>query len=354
MSMYSSVDGFADDLHLVHLGRFALGGAGLVMMEATAVSPAGRGTSGCNGIWSDAHVGPLRRITDALHRSGSAAGIQLGHSGPKASSQRPWHGGGALTERDAQERNEQPWPVMSSSSQPFDAGWPTPLALGAEDIDGIVEQFRLAARRSKEAGFDVIELHCAHGYLLHAFLSPLLNQRTDEYGGSLENRMRFPLRVVDAIREEFPLSLPIFVRVSSVDGINVGWSVDDSVVFAKELARREIDVVACSSGGAKLGKGQALVSRNPGFQVPFAEQIRKQAQVATIAVGLITEANHAEQILREGQADLIALGREMLFDPNWPLHAALELEGASAWARWPEQSGWWLERRARSQQPRPA
>lgn len=354
MSMYSSVDGFADDLHLVHLGRFALGGAALVMMEATAVSAVGRGTDGCNGIWLDAHIAPLRRITDFLHRCGSAAGVQLGHSGPKSSSQRPWHGGGALTQRDVQERNEQPWLTLSSSALPFDESWPRPAALSGVEIDDVVEQFRLAARRSREAGFDVIELHCAHGYLLHAFLSPLLNQRTDQYGGSLANRMRLPLRVVDAIRQEFPQDLPVFVRVSAVDGINVGWSIDDSVAFASELARRQIDAVACSSGGVKLAKGQALVSRTPGFQVPFAEQIRQQAQIPTIAVGLITEPQHAEQILQDGQADLIALGREMLFNPNWTLQAALDLQGPSAWAQWPEQFGWWLERRARSQMPRTA
>lgn len=354
MSLYSAVDGFVDDLHLVHLGRFALGGAGLVMMEATAVSPSGRGTSGCNGIWLDAHVDALQRITAALHRSGSAAGIQLGHSGPKASSQRPWHGGGALTKRDEIERGEKPWPVVAASPLPFDASWPTPSELTVNEIDEIVEQYRQAAIRCQQAGFDVIELHCAHGYLLHSFLSPLLNQRTDDYGGSLHNRMRFPLRVVEAIRAEFPAELPVSVRISSVDGINVGWGIEDSVAFAQELSRLKIDAVACSSGGVKLGKGQALVSRTPGFQVPFAEQIRTQVDMATIAVGLITQAEHAEGILQEGKADLIALGREMLFDPNWPLHAALTLEGEGAWQKWPEQFGWWLERRARSQAPRAA
>ncbi len=346
MSMYSSSDGFANDLHLVHLGRFALGGAGTVMLEATAVTSQGRGTAGCNGIWRDEHVPNLRRISEFLRKFGSTAGIQLGHSGPKGSSQRPWQGNGPLTDKDTAERQEPPWPVVSSTDTPFDVGWAVPAALSEADIDALVFDYRLAARRACHAGFQIIELHCAHGYLLHSFLSPLVNKRVDQYGGTIENRMRLPLRVVDALREEIPEAMPLFVRISAVDGNRVGWSMADSVAFARQLALRGVDAVACSTGGIKLEKGQNLVSRTPGFQVPFAEQIKREANIHTIAVGMILAPEQAEGILRAGQADIIALGREMLFNPNWSAQAALTLKGIEGWDDWPEQFKWWLQRRA--------
>ena len=352
MSMYSSHEGLSDDLHLVHLGRFALGGAGLVIMEATAVNRDGRITHGCNGIWLDAHVPQLKKITDFLRRFGSVAGIQLGHSGPKGAAQRPWHGNGPLGAEDAAQRREYPWTVVSSSPLPFDEGWATPRGLKEADIDELVRDYRGAARRAREAGFDVLELHCAHGYLLHAFLTPLLNRREDEYGGSLENRMRLPLRIVEAVRAEWPEDRPLFVRISAVDGIGVGWSLDDSVVFTKALAARGVDAIACSTGGAKLARGQALVSRARGFQVPFAAHIRRATGVPTIAVGMILEPQQAEDVLRAGDADLIALGREMLFNPNWAAQAALTLRQGDGWKEWPAQYGWWLERRARQLAPR--
>jgi len=353
MSLYSSHEGFVDDLHLVHLGRFALGGAGLVMMESTAVTRQGRGTDGCNGIWLDAHVSGLERIVEFLHRHGCAAGIQLGHAGPKGSAQRPWHGGVSLGPSDAA-RREFAWPIVSSSAEPCDVNWDTPHALTDTELDALVDDYRLAAQRAARAGFDVLELHCAHGYLLHAFLSPLLNRRADDYGGGLDNRMRFPLRVVEAVRQAFPDDRPVVVRISSIDGVNVGWSIDDSVTYARALARLGVDAVACSSGGVKLAKGQVLSSRSPGFQVPFAEQVRREAGIATIAVGMILTAHQADDILKHGQADLIALGREMLVNPNWAAQAALELQGQPGWRLWPEQFAWWLERRARqlaSRQP---
>lgn len=352
MSQYSSAEGFVDDFHLVHLGRFALGGAGLVIMEATAVTRQGRSTDGCNGIWMDAHVPGLRRIADFLHAQGAAAGIQLGHGGPKGSTQRPWHGGLSLKAADALERKEFGWPVVSSSDAPFDEGYDTPHALSEAELDVLVDDFRRAARRSREAGFDVVEVHCAHGYLLHSFLSPLLNRRTDRYGGSLENRMRLPLRVVEAVRSETPDQRALTVRISAVDGIDVGWSIHDSVAFAIELRKLGVDAVACSSGGVKLAKGQVLVSREPGFQVPFAEHVRREAGVPTIAVGMIRTARQAEEILQRQQADFIALGREMLVNPNWAAEAALELHGQRGWSLWPEQFRWWLERRARQLAPR--
>ena len=354
MSLYSSHEGFSDDLHLVHLGRFALGGAGLVIMESTAVSRDGRSTHGCNGIWLDAHVHNLRRITDFLHRSGSIAGIQLGHSGPKGAAQRPWHGNGPLGAADAAQRREHPWPTVSSSPLPFDEGWATPRGLEAADIDELVLDYRSAARRARDAGFDVIELHCAHGYLLHAFLSPLLNRRGDHYGGSLENRMRLPLRIAEAVRAEWPDDRPLFARISAVDGVGVGWSMEDSIEFTKALSARGVDAIACSSGGAKLPRGQALVSRDRGFQVPFAARIRQATGVPTIAVGMILDAQQAEDVLRAGDADLIALGRELLFNPNWSAQAALALLQGAGWKQWPDQYGWWLERRARQLAPRGA
>lgn len=352
MSLYSSAEGFVDDFHLVHLGRFALGGAGLVMMEATAVTRQGRSTDGCNGIWHDAHVPGLRRVVDFLRAHGAAAGIQLGHGGPKGSTQRPWHGGQALRATDAVERQEFGWPIVSSSDAPFDEGYDTPHALSEAELEIVVGDYRRAARRARDAGFDLVEVHCAHGYLLHSFLSPLLNRRTDHYGGSLENRMRLPLRVIEAVRRETPDERAVSVRISAVDGVNVGWSIEQSVAFAAELKRLGVDVVACSSGGVKLGKGQVLVSREPGFQVPFAEHVRRETGVPTIAVGMIRTARQAEEILQRQQADFIALGREMLVNPNWAAEAALELHGQRDWSLWPEQFRWWLERRARQLAPR--
>ena len=352
MSMYSSHEGVSDDLHLVHLGRFALGGAGLVVMEATAVSREGRITHGCNGLWVDAQVPNLRRITDFLHRFGSAAGIQLGHAGPKAAAQRPWHGNGPLGSEDAVQRQEHPWPVVSSSEVPCGDGWATPHALAESEIDGLVRDYRAAARRAREAGFDVVELHCAHGYLLHAFLSPLTNRRDDEYGGSLENRMRLPLRIAEAMRAEWPEDRPLFVRISAVDGVGIGWSLDDSVIFAKALAARGVDAIACSSGGVKVQSAQVFPSRDPGFQVPLAAHVRRAASIPTIAVGMIVEPRQAEDILRAGDADLIALGREMLYNPNWAVQAAVTLPGGAGWEAWPDAFGWWLQRRARHLPPR--
>ena len=354
MSLYSSHDGLSDDFHLVHLGRFALGGAGLVMMEATSVAPEGRITHGCNGIWRDDHVPPLRRIVEFLHRHGSTAGIQVGHSGPKGSAQRPWHGNGPLREIDLVRRDERPWPIVSASAIPFDDAWPVPHALDETEIDALVQSHRRAAARARAAGFDVIELHCAHGYLLHAFLSPLTNRRDDRFGGSLENRMRLPLLVAEAIRAEWPLEKAVFVRISAVDGVDVGWTIGDSIVFARALAARGVDAIDCSSGGMKLPREKQIVARAPGFQVPFAARIRREAGVPTIAVGLIREARQAEEILRAEDADLISLGRELLVDPNWPAQAALALMPEAGWQEWPEQFRWWLERRARLTRDRKA
>ena len=352
MAMYSSSGGFADDFHLVHLGRFALGGAGLVMTECTTVSPDGRITAGCNGLWRDEQIDNLRRITDFLHRFDAAAGLQLGHSGWKGATQRPWHGGGPLNADDRQLRGEEPWPVSSSSPEPFDEGWAIPSELTASDMTRLLDDFRQATRRAIAAGFDLIELHCAHGYLLHSFLSPLANRRDDAYGGSRENRMRFPLDVADAVRTEWPKDKPLFARISAVDGIDIGWSIDNSIAFSRELRNRGIDAIDCSSGGMRLPRDKQLVSRSPGFHIPFAERIRHEADIPTVAVGLIRDAAQAEAVLQAGQADLIALAREMLFNPNWAAQAALDLAPSFGWGSWPPQFGWWLERRARPFKPR--
>ena len=341
MAMYSAHDGFADDFHLVHLGRFALGGAGLVFIEATAVTEQGRITAGCNGS-------QLKRITDFLHRFDTAAGMQLAHSGWKGSTRRPWHGGTRLDDEDVKLRGEHSWPIVSAGDESFDGELPGPAALTESDLSDLVKSYRAATRRAIAAGFDVIDVHAAHGYLLHSFLSPLSNKRDDPFGGSIENRMRFPLAVVEAVRAEWPADKPLFVRISSVDGVDVGWSIEDSVTFAKALAARGVDVVDCSSGGMKLPRDKSLVARNPGFQVPFAAKIRKEAHVATMAVGLILEPQQAEAILQSGEADLIALARVMLANPNFAAQAALELEGAAGWDLWSDQFRFWLERRAKT------
>jgi 2,4-dienoyl-CoA reductase-like NADH-dependent reductase (Old Yellow Enzyme family) len=347
MSMYSSHDGFSDDFHLVHLGRFALGGAGLVVMEATAVNAQGRITPGCNGLWRDEQIANLKRITAFLRRFDCASGIQLAHSGWKGSVRRPWHGGAVLNDEDVATRGERPWPIVSASGQPFDSGSPPPAALAEAALDEILKEFISATRRAEAAEFDILELHCGHGYLLHSFLSPLANTREDRYGGSLENRMRFPLDVATAIRAVWPQHKPMFVRISAVDGVGVGWSIEDSVVFAKALADRGIDLIDCSTGGMKLSRENNLVARTPGFQVSFAARIRREARVPTMAVGLILDPYQAEAILESGDADLIAIGREMLVNPNFAVQAALELQGESGWQLWIAPYRWWLERRAR-------
>jgi 2,4-dienoyl-CoA reductase-like NADH-dependent reductase (Old Yellow Enzyme family) len=347
MQTYSAKDGMADDWHFAHLSRFALGGAGLIMVEATGVLPEARSTYGDTGLWSDSQIDGFRRIVDFAHSQGCAIGIQLQHAGRKASAQRPWHGNGPLTAKDAEARNELPWQVVAATAQPFDRDWPGARAASEQDIEHIVEAYRAAARRACAANFDVVEIHAAHGYLAHTFLSPLSNDRNDDYGGDLDGRMRFLLRIVRAVREEWAADRPLFVRISAADGVGTGWSLDDSVALARLLAAADVDVVDCSSGGMKLPSSAQMVARQPGFQVPFASHVRRNAGIRTMAVGLIRDARHAEDILRNDHADLVALGREMLWNPNWPLHAAEQLDAPDHWARWPVQFGWWLQRRAR-------
>ena len=347
MCQYSAKDGHVTDWHLVHLGKVAQGGAGIVFVEATAVEERGRITHGETGIWSDAHVPGLSRIAEFMKSQGATPALQLAHAGRKASMARPWYGNAALTQADA-DRGERAWGIVAPTDTPLDAGWLKPAPLSKDDLQEMLGSYRAAAKRAHAAGFDVIELHGAHGYLLHTFLSPISNTRTDEYGGSLEKRMRFPLEVARAVRETWPREKPLFVRVSSIDDVENGWSLDDTVAFAKQLKKAGVDVIDCSSGGI-LGSATAatktLVPRVPGFQLPFSERVRKEAGLKTMAVGLILTAQQAEEALAAGRADLIAIGREALYDPNWPLHAAQALGADPDMARWPVQYGWWLTRR---------
>ncbi|MBY3757218.1 NADH:flavin oxidoreductase/NADH oxidase [Azospirillum formosense] len=347
MCQYSAVDGEAGDWHRVHLGRFAMGGAGMVMVEATAVTEQGRITPGDLGLWDDRQIPGLRGIAGTLKALGAVPGIQLGHAGRKAATQRPWQGHGPLAAADAA-RGEPPWPVIAPSPLPVADGWPMPAELDRAGLAALVEAWRTAAARALEAGFEAVELHCAHGYLLHQFLSPLSNRRTDGYGGDPAGRCRFPLEVAAAVRAVWPAERPMFVRISATDWIKGGWTIEDSVAFSRDLRDLGIDVIDCSSGGMTgVSATAAAVPRHPGFQVPFAGRIRREAGIATMAVGLILDGRQAEAILRDGEADLVAIGREALADPNWPLHARQQLCDGS-FDGWPEQSGWWLARRART------
>ena len=347
MCQYSAKDGHVTDWHLVHLGKFAQGGAGVVYVEATAVEKRGRITHGDTGIWDDAHIEGLRRISGFVKSQGALPAIQLAHAGRKASMARPWYGNAPLTQADL-ERGDKPWKIVAPTDAPIGEEWIRPRAFEKGDFQTVLGAYREAVRRAHAAGFEILELHAAHGYLLHTFLSPLSNTRTDEYGGSLENRMRFPLEVAAEVRKAWPASKPLFVRVSSIDDVEGGWSADDTVAFARKLKAAGVDVIDCSSGGI-LGSATAatrmLLPRVPGFQLPFSEKVRKEAGLMTMAVGLILTPQQAEEALQAGRADLIAVGREALYDPNWPLHAALALGVDPEFAQWPVQYGWWLTRR---------
>jgi len=344
MCQYSSRDGLAGDWHFAHLAKFAIGGAGIVFTEAAAVEANGRITHGDLGIWSDAHIAPLKRITDFIKSQGSVPAIQIAHAGRKASMQRPWDGNGPINESD-RARGEDAWSVVAPSPIPMDSGWLTPHALTVDEIGQIQESWRKAAMRALAAGFDVLEMHSAHGYLGHEFLSPLSNKRSDQYGGDLRGRMRFTLELAEILRATWPQDKPLFVRVSSVDGIEGGWTLDDTVALAKELKARGVDVLDCSSGGLLGSATAARVKRSPGFQVLFAERVRKEAAMTTMAVGLILDPHQAEQMLRSGQSDLIAVGRQALYNPNWALHAEVALGVEGECASWPVQYGWWLDKR---------
>lgn len=324
MCQYSAVDGLANDWHLVHLGSRAVGGAGLVVFEATAVEPRGRISPGDLGLWDDAHIEPIARIVRFVEAQGAAAALQLGHAGRRGSVRAPFEGGAALAPLDGG------WITVGPSPVPFGDGFPAPEALTVDGIHGVVRAFVAAARRALAAGFRVVEVHAAHGYLLHEFLSPLANRRTDEYGGSFENRTRLVREVVEAVRREWPERLPILVRISATDWLEGGWDVDQSVEFCKALRALGVDLVDVSSGGLDP---RAKIPLGPGYQTAFAERIRREAKVPTGAVGLITAPGHADAVLRTGQADLVLLARELLRDPHFPLRASKVLGVDGPWPR---------------------
>ena len=330
MCQYSYVDGMSNDWQFVHLGSRAVGGAGTVFAEATAVSPEGRITPWDLGLWSDAHIAPLARIAEFLKAQGAVPAIQLAHAGRKASMPEPW-----AANPVALSTSEGGWQPVAPTAVPFSTGYPTPQALDRAGMDKVIADFAAAARRAETAGFLLVEIHCAHGYLLHEFLSPLSNTRTDEYGGSFENRIRFPLEVVRAVRGSFPASLPVWMRLSITDWVEPsceipagGLTVEDSIAFASILKAEGIDLVDCSSGG---NDPRQQIPVGPGYQVSFAERIRREAGIPTAAVGMITAAEQADQIIRTGQADVVSLAREMLRDPYWPLHAAEILHEPGVW-----------------------
>jgi 2,4-dienoyl-CoA reductase-like NADH-dependent reductase (Old Yellow Enzyme family) len=341
MCQYSVTDGLVGDYHLAHLGRFALGGFGLVLVEATGVTPEGRISHGDVGLWSDEHVPGLARVAEFLHAHGSAAGIQLAHAGAKASSLRPWDGSGPVTPENARP-GEEPWTTVSASAIPAGPGYPTPHALTVDELAEVRDAFVAATLRSLTAGFDVVEIHAAHGYLLHQFLSPLTNRRDDGYGGSLEARMRFPLEVVEAVRAAWPADKPLFVRVSSVDGSREGLTVEDTVAFARELKARGVDAVHTSGGGIGGGWEHPM---GYGYQVPFAARVRADADIATVAVGLIVDAHQAEAVIASGAADLVAIAREAQDDPNFAVHAYRDL--TDGYDVYPVQAGPRLASRGR-------
>ena len=318
MCQYSAHMGLANDWHLVHLGRFAVGGFGLVIVEATGVEARGRITYGCLGLWSDAHIAPLKRIVDFVHSQGAAIGIQLAHAGRKASSPLPFLPN--PTDEEKARHSYEDWTPVAPSAVPHSPNSKVPHALSLEEIAEVKQAFVDAALRAEQAGFDVIELHGAHGYLINEFLSPLANKRDDIYGGSLENRMRFALELAEDLRKVWPENKPLFTRISAQDWHPDGWQVEDSVVLARELKARGVDVVHVSSGGFAEGR----VTAGPGYQLGFSEAVRKGADIKTVAVGLMGDAKDAAAAIVDGKADLVALARPALEDPNWPVHAAAE------------------------------
>ena len=356
LCMYSAHNGVASDWQFAHLSTFARGKTGLIFAEATAVEARGRITPGCLGIWTDEQADALKPITSFIERMGCVPGFQLAHAGRKAGTKTPWNGGLPLDEKDIKEGN-YPWEIIAPSDIPVAEGWAVPKAMDENDINDVVNAFSNAATRAVKAGFKVIEIHSAHGYLLHSFLSPIANKRNDKYGGDIYGRMKLLIKVVDAVREVIPEDMPLFCRISAVDGLENGWEIDDSVILSKKLEEHGVDVVDCSAGGIlgaplfrvnKSGKPlKNNLARGPGFQVPYAEKVKKDAGIKTMAVGVIVDPKQAEEILQEEKADLIAIGRELMYNPFWALHAAQALEADPEFEMWPEQYKWGVNRRGK-------
>jgi 2,4-dienoyl-CoA reductase-like NADH-dependent reductase (Old Yellow Enzyme family) len=348
MQQYMAADdALPNDFHLQHYGRLGIGGAGLVFTEALGVSPEGRVTHHDLGIWSDGQAEALKPIVAAIAARGAVPATQLIHAGRKGSVGRPWEGYNPLGDAEAA-RGEGPWQTLAASAIPANPGWHVPEALDEEGIARLIEAYAAGARRAAAIGFRVLDIHAAHGYLIHSFLSPLGNKRDDRWGGEFEGRIRFLLAITEAVRAAWPTDLPLFVRLSCVDDQEGGWTLDDSVALSRRLKALGVDVVDCSSGGLGERTTTKLVRRPEGYQVPYAERIRAEADIPTMAVGLITTPAFAESVVRQGRADLVAIGREALMNPHWPLHAARELGHDPGFASWPPAWGWWLEKRARS------
>ena len=324
MCQYASVDGAPNDWQLAHLGRLAIGGCGIIFGEETAVEARGRKTYTCAGLWKDDQIASYKRLNDFLRAYDATPALQLGHAGRKGSCHDAVRDWAPLTEADAAD-GMPPWTAIGPSAIPQTPRHPVPRAMTQADIDDVVEAFAASARRGHEAGYDIVEIHGAHGYLIHQFLSPITNQRTDAYGGSRENRMRFALEITAAVRAAWPEEKPLFYRLSAVDGQGGEWGIEDSIALAKALKDKGVDIVDCSSGGIVGSASMSTVPRLPGFQVPFSERIKREADVPTMAVGLITEGEQAERILRAGQADLIAIARELMWFADWPAHMAKKM-----------------------------
>jgi 2,4-dienoyl-CoA reductase-like NADH-dependent reductase (Old Yellow Enzyme family) len=323
MCQYSAIDGAVQEWHHQHHARFAAGGIALGFVEATGVTREGRITHGCTGIYDDKHVRGLKRIVDLYHSYGAAAAIQIGHAGRRASAERPWDGAAPIKLDKTGE--EAPWTRAAPSAVPERDGYPVPHALSEAEIEDTIAAFVAATKRALAAGFDVVELHGAHGYLIHSFMSPISNQRTDAFGGSLEKRMRFPLLVAEAVRAVWPAEKPLFYRASFVDGVAGGTTVEDTVALAKQLKARGVDAIDCSGGGMAGSISLSSVKLLPGFQVPYAAAVKREAGMASMAVGAIVEPKQAEAVIANGEADLIAIGRQFLAEPHWVYRAALEL-----------------------------
>ena len=356
LCMYSANDGVATEWQFAHLSTFARGKTGLIFAEATAVEARGRITPGCLGIWTDEQAEALIPVMSFIEKMGCVPGMQLAHAGRKAGTKSPWNGGTPLDEEDIKAGNS-PWDIIAPSDIPVAEGWVVPKSMDEKDIKEIVKAFSDAAKRAVKVGFKVIEIHSAHGYLMHSFLSPLANKRNDSYGGDIHGRMRLLLEVVDAVRSVIPEDMPLFCRISAVDGIENGWEIEDSVILAEKLGDHGVDVIDCSGGGIsgaplfrvnKSGKPMKTnMDRGPGFQVPFAEKVKKESGMKTMAVGVIVDPHQAEQVLKNDKADLIAIGRELMYNPFWSLHAAQALKADPDFDMWPDQYKWGVNRRGK-------
>ncbi|MEZ5851521.1 MAG: NADH:flavin oxidoreductase/NADH oxidase [Hyphomicrobiaceae bacterium] len=349
MVHYRAIEGVCGTFHTVHLGKYVLGGFGLVFTEATAIEKRGMVSDMDLGIFNETQAQAFKPLLELAREEGVKMGIQLAHAGRKAGMQSAMEGNGALTDADVR-RGRTHWQPVGPTTEKIGPEWPTPHQLSKSEIADLVGSFAAAARRAVRVGFDVVEIHGAHGYLIASFLSQVSNTRNDEYGGDIKGRMRFALEVTEAVRAAIPDATPLFFRVSSVDGTVEGWNMDDTVVLARELKARGVDVLDCSSGGLMASATAAPVTRAPGFQVPFAARAKAEAGISTMAVGLILEAEQAEAILQEGKADLVAIGRQAQFNPNLPLHWSHDLGLNTRFESWPEEYGWWLDKRTRSMQ----